>query len=194
MAKSPSSRGRNKTPVAVRAGAKPKSPKSAKKSPEKKSPSKSPSKKGSPKAKKERSGSSSPKRERSSSRSPRGSVKDSSPKGGKASARSISPPKHVVAKKAVKGDVMDNLIDKLTVPGMFAGIIGLIAVGIQLFGYPDQMNLHICAFVLGMGRGGVPGCATVAAALFVLLAPDGYVKEVSRASRAGWICEGGKLS
>lgn len=75
-------------------------------------------------------------------------------------------------------DVLESLIQRMTAPGLIVLIATAVLVACEIFGEPHNLSLHICALVLGMGRGGVPGCATVAAAFFVLLAKDGQVKQV----------------
>ncbi|CAD7972606.1 unnamed protein product [Amoebophrya sp. A120] len=76
-------------------------------------------------------------------------------------------------------DAFDRLIHFFTVPGVLAIIVAVYAFGGGLFGTDNvDIPIHLCALVLGAGRGGVPGAATVGGSFFILLAPPGKVNQM----------------
>lgn len=90
----------------------------------------------------------------------------------------------VVVPDQEQGDILDKVIDRISILGTLSLLVAICAVGVGIFGAPDDFSLHICSLVLGAGRGGVPGCATVAGSFFVLLAPPGRVNQVKN----GFLC------
>eukprot|EP00392_Amoebophrya_sp_AT5.2_P001168 g1170.t1 len=79
-------------------------------------------------------------------------------------------------------DLLDSVITVLTVPGVVALAVAVFASSLAFA--PDfddvyaQLPIHACALVLGMGRGGVPGAATVGGSMFLLLAREGYANQM----------------
>ncbi|CAD7950649.1 unnamed protein product [Amoebophrya sp. A25] len=123
----------------------------------------------------------SPKKARGASRGSSAKRRSSSAAKKADSTTTTTTSKAVATKKSTKaaasGDALDRIIDTVTIPGTFAIIALVCAIGGGIYGIADDLSLHICSFILGMGRGGVPGCATVAGSFFVILAPPGMVNK-----------------